>query len=79
MRGIQRIDGYIVWPRPKNALDKCKTIYVLHVLERALVLRFCVKYGSPPILNGIGHSMKVRREFEIFRRDEIDRIINAHT
>lgn len=77
--GIRRVDAYVVWAKPRKGPQTAKGRKLWHVLERALLLRFFFQYGTPPPLNGTGHKMKERSEFEVFTRTTIDRVINRYT
>jgi hypothetical protein len=44
-----------------------------------MLLRFLEEYKDRPRLNGTGHNMKERTEFDVFWRPTIDRIIRRYT
>ena len=77
--GIKRLDAFVVWAKRRKGPQTAKGRKLWNILERALLLRFCAQYGTPPPLNGTGHKMKERSEFEVFTRVTVDRIINRYT
>lgn len=77
--GLRRLDAYVVWAKTKRGRQTSQGEKFWLLLERALLIRFCNKYGRPPPLNDTGHNMKEKREFSIFTRRTIDRIINRYT
>lgn len=79
LRGLRRLDAYVVWARTKRGPQTKKGNKLWHILERALLLRFCELYGERPRMNGTGHRMRVTGEFDVFRQKTIDRIINRYT
>jgi len=46
-------------------------------LERALVLVFRQKYGALPRCNTMGEKMRARDEFDYFKRDRIENVLEA--
>ena len=79
LKGIRRLDAYVVWAKVKGGRQTRRGMNFWAVLERAMLLRFREKYGEPPKLNRTGYRMKERAEFEAFRKRTIDRIINRYT
>jgi len=79
IRGMRRIDAYVVWARARQGKHTHKGMTFWRVLERALLLQFTQRYGTPPRLNGTGHNMKPRGEFLVFRQAGVDRIISRYT
>ncbi len=76
VRGLRRLDAYVVWARSRRGPQTKRGMNFWQVLERAILLRFKEKFGRVPILNGTGHNMRERHEFHVFRRSMVDRIIN---
>ena len=79
IRGLHRLDAYVVWARSRQGSQRHEGMNFWQTLERALLLRFCNRYGRPPILNRVGQRMRERREFEVFKKRTIDRIISRYT
>ena len=79
LNGIRRLDAYVIWVRTKAGPQSKKGMNFWRILERAVLLRFRELYNEPPHLNGTGHKMKERNEFDVFRRRAIDRIILRYT
>jgi|CXWL01.1.fsa_nt_gi hypothetical protein len=76
--GLRRLDAFVVWARTKRGPQTKKGQKLWGILERALLIRFCDKHGERPRLNGTGHNMKEKGEFNVFRKVTIDKIINRY-
>lgn len=79
VRGLRRLNVYVVWARSKNGPQTKRGMNFWQLLERALLLRFCERYGRPPLLNRTGQRMRARHEFDVFRQKMVDRIISRYT
>jgi len=79
LKGIRRLDAYVIWVKSKQGPQKKKGRTHWELLERAMLLSFRKSYGNPPRLNQTGHKMKERNEFDTFSRRTINRVINRYT
>ncbi|MBI4128297.1 MAG: hypothetical protein HY459_04495 [Parcubacteria group bacterium] len=79
LKGIRRLDAYIVWVKSKKGPQTKKGMKLWAVLERAMLLCFREMYGEPPRLNKQGRKMKPKHEFDTFSKRTIVRVINRYT
>lgn len=79
LRGLRRLDAFVVWAKSKRGPQTKRGSNFWHVLERALLIRFKQRYGEPPALNGTGQRMKPKHEFDVFKQSTVDRIINRYS
>ncbi len=80
LKGLRRLDAYVVWARSRKGPPTRHGMNFWNIPERALLIRFRERYGEPPLLNRAGRRMRPKKhEFETFRLDTIDRVINRYT
>jgi hypothetical protein len=77
LRGLRRLDAFVVAARSRRGPKTHKGVKAWFLLEHALLLKFWQKYGSGPILNGTGKP-RPRHEFDVFAGSSIQRIIERY-
>ena len=70
LRGVRSFVARVVTCQPRQR------VRTWLVLERALLLAFRERYGSQPKCNSHGKRIKVRDEFEYFRRKRLVEILD---
>ena len=80
LRGVKRIDAYVVWTKARAGPDTFRGKGTWHVLETALLLKFKKKYGEKSRLNAVEKNFGNRQEyaFELFKEQAVGRIIGRY-
>ena len=70
--GVTEFSVKVLVPKLRQRVDTA------YKLERALLIKFCEKYGTPPYCNKTGQRMRQRDEFsnENFRSSRVDDILH---
>jgi len=69
LHGVRRFDARVVTSKPRQRVKTWKK------LERGLLLRFKKLFGEVPFCNSHGKNIVTTNEFELFRQERLDRII----
>lgn len=69
--GVQSLDFHVVTCTPVPGMRSWKK------LERALLIRFCERYGRPPLANKQGGRLRWENELDYFSIRKLDEIIDG--
>jgi hypothetical protein len=71
MHGVRSLDFHVVTCTPIPGLKSWRK------LERALLIRFCERFGELPKANKIGHGMHWTNERDYFSVDRLDTVLDG--
>jgi len=69
--GVKWLDFHVVTCTPVPGMRSWKK------LERALLIRFCERFGSPPLANKQGARLRWKNERDYFSPEKLDKIIDG--
>ncbi len=71
--GFRHLDFYVITAQRKPRVN------IPRKLERALLMRFCERYGSVPLGNSQGKKMVFQDELDYFAYHKLDKVLDEYS